>query len=85
MSLFVKNTDSFQHLVRVAVALAVATIAFTGSVPAQDVGTATEETLSAADVKRPYCDAIAADDGVCRDCQRREPDEAADREVGDRE
>jgi hypothetical protein len=41
-------------LARVAVALAVVAIAFTGSVPAQDVGTATEETLSAASVKRPY-------------------------------
>ena len=49
-----KNTTLFHYLARVAVALAVATIALTGSVPAQDAGTATADTLSAADVKRPY-------------------------------
>jgi hypothetical protein len=49
-----KNTTLFHYLARVAVALAVVMIAFTGSVPAQDAGTATADTLSAADVKRPY-------------------------------
>ena len=49
-----KNVVFFHYLARVAVALAVVAIAFTGSVPAQDVGTATADTLSAADVKRPY-------------------------------
>ena len=54
MKSFANNAVSFHYLARVAVALAVATIALTGSVPAQDVGTATAETLSAANVKRPY-------------------------------
>ena len=49
-----KNAVFFHYLARVAVALAVVAIAFTGSVPAQDAGTATPDTLSAADVKRPY-------------------------------
>ena len=48
-----KNAILFHYFARVAVALAVVAIALTGSVPAQDAGIATTETLSAADVKRP--------------------------------
>jgi hypothetical protein len=49
-----KTTDSLSDVVRVAGVVLLATVAFAASLPAQDVGTPSEETLAAANVSRPY-------------------------------